>query len=291
MSTTPNRRVAVTGSSGKLGSAVVRNLAEAGWSVHGFDVLPPGRETAGSFTRLDLTDLGQVVEALHGIDELHGGVDAVVHLGAIPGASNAANTATFTNNLTSTYHVFTAAQIAGVRNIVWASSETLLGYPFATTEPPYVPMDEEYPAQGNVAYSLAKVLEEEIARQLTRRDPRLKMIGLRFSNIIEPEQYARFPDFENDPDSRAWNLWSYIDVRDAARSVRLALDAEVSGFEAVNIAAADTVMTTPTAELLARKLPDVPVRTAVEGTQGLIDITKAEGLLGWSPQHTWRSPA
>jgi nucleoside-diphosphate-sugar epimerase len=280
-------RVAVTGSSGKLGTAVVADLTAQGWTVHGFDVVPP-KERLASFTRLDLTDLGQVVEALTGIDELHDGVDAVVHLGAIPGASQAANTATFTNNLTSTYNVFTAARIAGIERVVWASSETVLGYPFRTTVPPYVPMDEEYVPQGNVAYSLGKVLEEELARQFARRDPGLVVTGLRFSNIMTPDAYAEFPSFEDDPAGRSWNLWAYIDVRDAAAAVRLALERSTPGFEVINIAAADTVMARPTAALMAEHFPQVKVREPLTGTGSLTSIEKAARVLGWTPRHSWR---
>lgn len=287
-----NRRktVAVTGSSGKLGRAVVASLVDAGWTVHGFDLVPPQTRLA-SFTRIDLGDLGQVVEAFQGIDELHDGVDAIVHLGAIPGATMAANTATFINNISASYNVFTAANIAKVRNIVWASSETILGYPFINTRPPYVPMDEEYAAQGNVAYSLSKVLEEELARQLTRRDEQLKMIGLRFSYIQGPEDYPNFPSQGEDPSERKWNMWGYIDVRDAARAVLLALELERTGFEAINIAAADTMMVQPTDELMKTYFAEVPFREPIVGTGGLTDIRKASRLLGWTPQHSWRDNA
>jgi nucleoside-diphosphate-sugar epimerase len=278
--------VAVTGGSGRLGRAVVKQLADAGWTVHNFDMTPVD-SPAASFTKIDFTDLGQVVEAFAGIDELHDGVDAVVHLAAIPGATKAANTATFNNNVTATNNVFTAARLAGVTNIVWASSETILGYPFVSTVPDYVPMDENYAPQGNVAYSLGKVLEEEMARQLTRRYPELKMIGLRFSNIVGPD-YTGFDAYESDPLERKWNLWGYIDVRDAARSVRLALESDLTGFEAINIAAADTVMTRPSADLLAEYFPGVEIRSDISGRISLTDITKAQQLLGWTPEHTWK---
>ncbi|WP_426007327.1 NAD-dependent epimerase/dehydratase family protein [Paenarthrobacter sp. NyZ202] len=281
------KTVAVTGSSGKLGRAVVAELLEAGWKVHGFDIVPPKERTA-SFTRIDLGDLGQVVEAFTSIDELHDGVDAIVHLAAIPGATMAANTATFVNNITASYNVFTAAKIADVRNIVWASSETLLGYPFIDTRPPYVPMDEEYAAQGNVAYSLEKVLEEELARQLTRRDDQLKMIGLRFSYIQGPEDYPNFLEQGKNPADRKWNMWGYIDVRDASRAVLLALELDKTGFEAINIAAADTIMQQPTRDLMQEYFPEVPFRESIEGTSGLTDIRKASRVLGWEPRHSWR---
>ena len=60
-----------------------------------------------------------------------------------------------------------------------------------------------------------------MARQFCRWDPELKIIGLRFSNVMDPEDYAAFPDFDGDPQPRKWNLWGYIDARDGAQAVRL----------------------------------------------------------------------
>ena len=104
-----DRTVAVTGGSGKLGRAVVSALIEQGWTVINFDRVP-SPDTRARFIRTDFTDYGQVVEALSGIDEVHSGVEAVVHLAAIPGATFAPNVTTFDNNLLSTFHVFQAAR-------------------------------------------------------------------------------------------------------------------------------------------------------------------------------------
>ena len=122
-------RVAVTGGSGKLGRAVVDELLTHGFDVVNLDRVPPPRPRA-PYVRVDLTDFGQVVEALSGVDDKYSGVDAVVHLAAIPAPGLISNAATFVHNATSTYHVFQAARVAGIRRIVWASSETLLGLPF-----------------------------------------------------------------------------------------------------------------------------------------------------------------
>ena len=86
------------------------------------------------------------------------------------------------------------------------SGVNAVGYPF-NNPPAYVPLDENVPATPEVVYALAKDLEEEMARQYCRWNPDQKMIGLRFSNVIDPSEYADFPSFENDPASRKWNLW------------------------------------------------------------------------------------
>jgi nucleoside-diphosphate-sugar epimerase len=280
--------VAVTGGSGKLGRAVIAELLEHGWTVVNLDRVAP-RDELCPFTRIDFTDYGQTIQALTALDARHTGVDAVVHLAAIPGPGVAANAATFANNITSTYNVFTAAIAGGVRNIVWASSETLLGLPFtAATPPPYIPVDEEYPVRPETSYALAKHLEEDLAEQLCRWHEDLKMIGLRFSNVMEPADYAGFPAFDADPSLREWNLWAYIDARDGAQAVRRALAHESVGVDRFVIANADTVMGRPSAELAAERFPGIEIRRVLGEHETMLSIGKARRVLGYEPTHSWR---
>jgi nucleoside-diphosphate-sugar epimerase len=278
--------VAVTGGSGKLGRAVVADLLD-----HGFDVVTldrvPADQQRGTFVRVDLTSYGQAVEALSAVDDRYRKIDALVHLAAIPAPGLTTNSATFSNNMISTYNVFAAAQQAGITNIVWASSETVLGLPF-DTPPPYIPVDEEYAGRPESTYSLVKFLEEQLAGQLCRWNPALKMIGLRFSNVMEPADYQAFPGFDADARARKWNLWGYIDARDGAQAVRLALDYQATGVDIFIIANADTVMSRPNRELLAEVFPDVPVRGEIGEHDTLLSIDKARRLLGYQPSHSWR---
>ena len=97
--------IVVTGGSGKLGGAVVERLLASGHQVTNVDQRPaPG--SGARFLRVDLTDYGQVVEALTGIDDAYDAVDAVVHLAAVPAPGLIPNAATFANNVPSTFHVF-----------------------------------------------------------------------------------------------------------------------------------------------------------------------------------------
>jgi nucleoside-diphosphate-sugar epimerase len=127
-----------------------------------------------------------------------------------------------------------------------------------------------------------------MAAQFCRWDPDLKIIGLRFSNVMDPEDYAAFPGFDADVRARSWNLWSYIDARDGAQAVRLALAHERPGFEVFIIANADTVMSRPNDELLAEVFPDVPHRCEFGPHETLLSIDKARRVLGFSPQYSWR---
>lgn len=277
--------IAVTGGSGKLGRTVVRELRAAGHAVVNLDAT--GERGLG-FVRVDLTDFGQTLDAILGVDDQHAGFDAIVHLAAIPAPGILSDAATFHNNIRVTYNVFQAARRAGIRNIVYASSETVLGLPF-DVPPPYIPVDEEYPARPESTYSLVKHLEEQLAIELVRWDPALKIVALRFSNVMEPADYAEFPSFDADARKRKWNLWGYIDARDGAQAVRRALEWDATGFERFIIAAADTVMTRPNAELVAEVFPGVPIRGDLGVNDTLLSIAKARRLLGYTPTHSWRS--
>ena len=133
-----------------------------------------------------------------------------------------------------------------------------------------------------------KFLEEQLAGQLCRWDPQLKMIGLRFSNVMEPADYQAFPGFDEDPRARKWNLWGYIDARDGAQAVRRALEHQATGVEIFIIANADTVMSRRNRELLAEVFPDVPIRGEIGEHDTLLSIDKARRVLGYRPAHSWR---
>ena len=276
-------RIAVTGGSGKLGRTVVRTLREERNEVVNLDRFG----ARGDFTQVDLTDYGQVIDAIAGVDDRHDGVDAIVHLAALPAPGLASDVATFHNNMLSTFNVFQAAKRLGITRIVYASSETVLGLPF-DVPPPYIPVDEEYQARPESTYSLVKHLEEQLAIELVRWNPELSITALRFSNVMDPADYAAFPSFDADATARKWNLWGYIDGRDGAQAVSLALAKAGPGFERFIIAAADTVMSRPNAELVAEVFPDVPVRGDLGINDTLLSIDKARRLLGYEPRHSWR---
>ncbi len=281
-------KVLVTGGSGKLGRAVLRDLVEHGYDVLNLDqqALP---EPICPSVRVDLSNFGEVSSAiLGGVDERGGPFDAVVHLAAIPAPGLSANARTLTNNVTSSYNVFESCRLAGIKNVVFASSETVLGLPF-DNPPPYAPVDEEYFPRPESAYSLGKLLDETMAAQFCRWDPELRMVGLRFSNVMYPEDYKAFPSFDSEPRKRKWNLWAYIDARDGAQAVRRAIQAEFTGFEAFIIANADSVMSRSNMSLLAEVFPEVEQKGNISTNGTLLSIEKAKRMLGYSPQYSWRN--
>ena len=251
-------KIAVTGGSGKVGRAVVRDLLEHGHDVLNIDrVAPdPARSAPARFLPADLTDYGEALEAVSGAEVLPG-IEAVVHLAAVPSPVHATPDVTFSTNIRSTHTVFSAATRLGLKRVVWASSETTLGLPY-DRPPDYAPVDEQHELRPESSYALSKVLGEEMARQFARWSA-IPFVGLRFSNVMEREDYQQFPSWWDDPLLRKWNLWGYVDEGHAAQAVRQALTVEFSGADAFIIAAADTVMRRPSRELMAEVYPGVPV--------------------------------
>ena len=283
-------RIAVTGGSGKAGRVVVRDLLEHGHDVLNIDRKPSpeswGPDTPAPFLPADLTDYGQALEALSGGETMPAGVDAVVHLAAIPSPVHATPDVVFRTNAVSTNVVFAAAARLGIGRVVWASSETVLGLPF-DRPPDYAPVDEAH-AFPESQYALSKLVSEGMAEQFARWTG-TPHVGLRFSNVMVREDYSMFPSFQDDPHLRKWNLWGYVDESHVAASIRLALEADVAGAHSFVIAAADTVMHRPSRDLMAEVFPDVPVADTVTGTDTLLDISKARRVLGYAPEFTWRS--
>lgn len=288
------KNIVVTGGSGKAGRAVCRDLVENGYNVLNIDI-QPSRDPVCPFYKVDLTNLGQVIDSM----QWSGGKDhpfrkfdkpdAVVHLAAIPAPELQPDDVTFHNNIMSTYVVFDAAVRLGVKRIVWASSETTLGLPFGPENPPaYAPVDEDHPMRPESAYSLSKDLGEEMARQFQRWNPDTTFIGLRLSNVMEPEDYANFANWQDDPHFREWNMWGYIDARDSAQAVRKSLHVDFVGADHFIIANADTVMKRANSELMKEVFPDVPMRKEVGEHETLLCIDKARRVLGYEPEYSWR---
>ena len=84
------KRVVITGGSGKLGRHVVREMVEHNWQVINIDFIPPPEDIPGSrWFKADLKDYGEVIAILTEVDSLYRGIDAVIHLAAIPAPGRA----------------------------------------------------------------------------------------------------------------------------------------------------------------------------------------------------------
>ena len=273
------KRICVTGASGRAGRVTVAELLAHGYDVVATDRVRPPHDLGTALLLADLTEYGQAAEVL-------AGVDAVVHLANIPAPGIHTPAATFNANMTMNFNVFHAAAQARLERVVWASSETTLGLPF-DVPPRYAPVDEDHYPFPTTTYALSKVASETIAAEIAGWSG-IPFTGLRFSNILGPAEYELFPSYWPDPRARKWNLWGYIDERDAAAAGRLALEAPAEGSAAYIIAAADTVMNRSSESLLKEVFPGVPLTRGVGESESLLATGRAREALGFVPRHSWR---
>lgn len=279
--------VLVTGATGGIGSWVVERLAGAGHAVVGVDLdrAPGGREGV-RFYAADLTDHGQARELIQTESP-----DAVVHCASIPRLGERPGAETFRTNVDCTYNTFVAAGTVDA-DVVWTSSESLYGMPFAREPrlPEYLPIDEGHPKAPEDPYGTSKLVCEELAEMVVRRYG-ISVASLRPSWVNYPGSYelsAVRESFDPATAEPSGNFWSYVDVRDVVSLVERALEAEIAGHEPYLAVAADNYLGRETAATIEAVFGDVPDDCALEGEESAFSTAKARRELGWEPEHGWR---
>jgi nucleoside-diphosphate-sugar epimerase len=291
-----SKNIVFTGGTGKAGRHVVEYLVDLGYNILNLDLKPLDHPKVRTLIT-DITDSGQVFNALTSTLEKHEfapslrapKIDAVVHFAAIPRIMIVPDNETFRVNTMGTYNIIEAAEKLGIRKTVIASSETTYGLVFANEprDPAYFPLDEDYPVNPMDSYALSKVCNERTAHAFAQRSG-ADIYAIRIGNVIEPHEYAQFPGFFADPGFRKRITWSYIDARDLGQIVDLCLKKDGLGFQIFNAGQNDCSSDLPTAELLKRFYPNVPLRKDLGTYEALFSNKKAREVLGFNEQHNWR---
>lgn len=274
------KKVLVTGSSGRIGRVTAQELLDHGYEVTGAD-LTAGRNVHTFIT--DMCDLGQVMTVM-------AGHDAVVHLAAIPSPAIHPGEVVFNTNVRSTFNILEAAVLLGIRKVVIASSLSAYGYAWRHRhmDPLYVPVDDAHPMVSQDAYGLSKMVGEVLAEGYVRREPEMSITSLRFTMVLSVEDGLKVMENVRSQPENGHAFWTYIDVRDAALSCRLALEYDTPGHEGFLIAAPNSYMDTPTRELFETYYPGTTRFTeGFSGTAAGVDCSKAERLLGFKAQYNW----
>jgi UDP-glucose 4-epimerase len=284
--------VFVTGSTGRAGEYIVKDLLANGYDVVGVDKNPPGgtntqRSQAYTFKTVDVTNFGQVLSAMKNCD-------AVIHMAAIPNPIMAPEHEVFRVNMTANWNVLEAAEVLGIEKIVLASSVNAVGAVFSQgiTPRPYFPMDEEHPTFAEDAYSLGKWLGEEMAEAFVRRRPgKVQIASMRFHGLMDRERQANMnaqSERWGAYDTNARHFWGWNDIAESAHACTLAIEANFGGHEAFFINNEDTSADEPTEELIKQVYPEAEIRSPMPGHATAISVEKAKNLLGWKPKATWR---
>lgn len=293
-------RVVVTGGSGRLGRFVVEALAgHCALSV--LDLVPPAREVP--YLEADILDLERLRAVL-------AGQEAMIHLAGFDDGMAPHDKAYFETNVQGAWNVLHAAEEAGLRKAVVASSIAALGLGYERM-PDYLPVDEAHPLYATGTYGHSKEVIETLARHFARRG-KLHLVCLRPTLIVRPEREAAIlaqlalPDPDDAPPAdaagpggvRPYGALSatrtYVRSADAARGFVQALDHEGPAFDVFNVSAVDSIGRVETLARLQQvygKLPELrdPERFARDPHASILDIGRTRDLLGWQPEGDWRS--
>ena len=292
--------VLVTGGSGMLGGYVVRELVAHHHQVTIFSRSPQALEGVNVFAG-DALNIAQLKAACRG-------KDAIVHLAAIPNLRKYPPEQVLQVNVMGTIHVLEAAVQEGVGQVILASSNAATGYWRRHEVPPdYLPLDEEHPCRPRDAYALSKRLNEQACRSYTAahgvRTICLRIAGGKYldrpgASLVVPsedwgaatveELWAKFLSAIDRPADGQWAFWVYVDARDVATAVRLALENEAIEHGIYFLSAADSFSRFESSALLERFFPDVPIRETVSGCATLVSYGKAAQELGYAPRYSWR---
>ena len=294
-------KVLVTGGSGKIGGYVLRDLLAAGYATTNFSRSPVIVRGVPHIEG-DITDLGAVRSASRG-------VEAIVHLAAVPGPGIVSPERLIYVNVRGTFNVLEAAVKEGVRKVIFCSSQEAQNTDFTgrDTYPRYFPIDEDHPAEPRNEYGISKLVNEVTCKRYSE-DYGLQTICLRINHnwyldragveigvrsgwskdrTVE-EQWTGYRRHVEDPSVTRTNVWAVTDARDAAQAFRLSLENEEITHEVFLINGDDTCSLVETPELISRFYPDVPLKSRLDGHASLVSHGKATRLLGYRPEYTWR---
>ncbi|MBA8794475.1 nucleoside-diphosphate-sugar epimerase [Friedmanniella endophytica] len=281
------RAVLVTGAAGTIGGEVCRRFTEGGARVTALimehqepPTFPTGDPAYERVVRGDTTDRELVGEAVDG-------AAAVVHLAAYISPTAAPPYDVFVNNVASTFTVLFQAGEHEVPRAVLASSINASGLPMNSHDVAvdHYPVDEDLPVDIEDPYSLSKQTDEGTARMISRRFP-MPTVAFRFPLTTTRARLLEFGALDPGKPSAVREGWSYLDVRDAARAVELAVTRPVSGAHAVLVAADDVRVPHATEDLLDAYAPGVPRRRRFVGTEVPVDLGRCRSLLGFRAEHT-----
>jgi nucleoside-diphosphate-sugar epimerase len=272
--------VLVTGGSGRIGRYVVRELVAAGHTVTNAD-LTPTPDAPGRFLRADLTDAGEVYQAL-----ARSRAEAVVHLGAWANAGMVPDTRTYGDNVRGAFHVFQACADLGVRRVVSASSAQVYG--FAKAPPLHVPVDEDHPLRPANCYALSKIAGEQAADYFVTNFA-LTILSFRVMGVRTPAQLG--PDIERiaqDPASGGRLLWTLTDARDAALACRLAAEQEDVPSGPYNITGPQVILSENSAELVRQHFSNkTEIRDGLTARVSPLSCARAQAAFGYRPRFLW----
>lgn len=285
MSELAGKRILVTGASGRIGQETTRRLTAAGAKVTALSNLENPDLVADRVLVGDTQSEADVALALED-------VDMVVHLAALAHRDIAPAYQVYTTNVVSTFNVLAQAGALGIKRAVVAGSINAYGLPQNPHEltPAYFPLDANIPADLGDWYSLSKHNDENTSRMAWRHWG-INVLTLRFPHVNSEEALlAQSRQLVANPRSGLTEGWTYLDTRDAARSIELSLTAKTEGAHAFFLAADNTISPYRTEEMLQAFAPNTPRYRRFVEREVPMDLTPARELIGFEAMHQIHIP-
>lgn len=271
-------KIAVTGGTGRVGSAVIKLALSQGHEVVSIDRVTPAEGALPPEVKFVLADITDYEAFRNAMD----GCEALVHMAAIPSPNGHPNYVIHNNNVVGSYNALRGAVEVGMKRICQASSINAIGGAYSRAPKyDYFPVDEKHPTYAEDPYSLSKWICEIQAESIVRRYEDVVISSLRFHGVVPPGVKVTKRTEVKEPWA-AKHLWAYTSSEASASACLLSLTADFKGAEAFYIVAPETMMTVPSLELAHEVYPDVPVTGDLSGNKGFFNCAKAEQLLGWT---------
>ncbi len=269
-------KIAVTGGSGRIGVGITNRAIAQGYQIVSIDRVAPKERLQGvEYIQADMAEYHALVSGFSGCD-------AVIHMAAIPHPMADPNHTVHNNNVVGSYNALRAAAEHGIMRICQASSVNAIGHAYSRAPHyDYFPLDEAHPTYAEDPYSLSKWICEIQADSFVRRYEGMSIASLRFHWVTDDLEFTRraYSDAKWDFGK---HLYTYTGLAAAADASLRSVMVDLKGHEVFFIAAPNTAVPTPSAELAARHMPGVPLRGDFSGTRSFFDSSKAERLLGWN---------
>ena len=271
------KNVVVTGGSGRVGQYVVRQLMKR------FNVLVADLKASDlnvQFIKTNVMDLDEVRQAVQN-------ADAVIHLAAIDFDWKAAPEKYIDVNVRGTWHVLQASSEAKVKKVILCSSISACGLSEmrANWKPEFLPVDESHPNKPVQAYSVSKIIMEQMAESFVNGTD-IDVICLRPLAVVLKETIREYISFVDAAD-RNW-LFYYVTAEDVATAFEAALDVKGLRSGVFFLSADDTSRQDPTLEWYSKIIgnnPEIknPRLFDLNPRASIFSNSKAKELLGWKP--------
>ena len=209
------KKVIVTGSAGKLGKELVKQLRQANYEAIGIDLIES-----------NTTDVIGDISQERFVNEVTVGIDAIIHTAALHGKHyelNYPREAFIKTNIEGTHHLLAASVANGIKKFVYTSTTSIYGKAMKNSKQA-VWVDEKLVPQPRDIYDITKLTCELLCQDYFEKEG-LESVVLRVSRFLPEEANTKANH----------RLYRGLDEEDGAKAHLLALEHEFSSFEIFNI--------------------------------------------------------